>query len=276
VAHRIWQANKNKEGTPVRLTGFGTGNGLTWPTIQYQYYGELAYTWCKQLLGTPCISESTYAYMNSSIPSCVSACKECDKGVSLACDLGRLSCNDGIMEPYMMTGRNPYNIRLMCGSNPLCYDFSAITRFFNRADVKASLGADPSVQWHTCNGVVNMEFGADWLHSVAQYIPPMLEDGVRYIQYSGELDYICNWIGNRAWVRALDWSGKANFNKAPFVEWTHNGKKMGWVQSLKDFSTPIKYTFFRVHEAGHLVPMDQPAIALEMFDRFILNKPLVN
>jgi hypothetical protein len=33
-------------------------------------------------------------------------------------------------------------------------------------------------------------------------------------------DYICNWVGNQKWVRAMQWPGHAAFNAAPVLNWT--------------------------------------------------------
>ena len=38
--------------------------------------------------------------------------------------------------------------------------------------------------------------------------------------YAGDVDYICNWLGNKKWVKALEWSGKEEFNMAEDEPWT--------------------------------------------------------
>ena len=35
------------------------------------------------------------------------------------------------------------------------------------------------------------------------------------------------------------------------------------------------FTFMRVHDAGHMVPLDQPLNALDMLDKFLNNQPFV-
>ena len=49
-----------------------------------------------------------------------------------------------LLGPYEQTGLNPYDVTQQCQYPPLCYDFSKMTAFFNRADVKAAMeqGAD--------------------------------------------------------------------------------------------------------------------------------------
>jgi serine carboxypeptidase-like clade 4 len=36
----------------------------------------------------------------------------------------------------------------------------------------------------------------DWLMNLEVVLPEMLEDGIRVLIYAGELDLICNWLGN--------------------------------------------------------------------------------
>lgn len=277
-AYAIFEGNNNmKPGDiKVNLVALATGNGLTAPVIQYKYYAEMAWDGCKEVIGKPCVSQYTYDSMNASIPGCVKMCKSCDNGDQLACDIGRDTCNGGEILPYMMTGRNPYNVKLMCGSNPLCYDFSAATTFLNRADVKASLGADANIQWQTCNMQVNMQFAGDWLHRFDLLIPPMLEKGIRFMQYSGANDFICNNIGNKAWTLALPWSGQNRFDKAADQKWEVNGTYAGTARFISGPNTPIQMAFLKVYDAGHMVPMDQPAFALDLITKFINNKPFVN
>ena len=38
--------------------------------------------------------------------------------------------------------------------------------------------------------------------------------------YAGDVDYICNWLGNKKWVKALEWGGKEGFNAAEDEPWT--------------------------------------------------------
>jgi cathepsin A (carboxypeptidase C) len=72
---------------------------------------------------------------------------------------------------------------------------------------------------------VNGNFRADWMHSFKSVIPALLESGVRVLVYAGEMDYICNYIGNKAWTLALSWTGKAKFVAAGDHAWkTPEGK----------------------------------------------------
>ncbi len=40
------------------------------------------------------------------------------------------------------------------------------------------------------------DMNGDWLKNYMGMLPDMLEDGIRVMIYAGELDLICNWLGN--------------------------------------------------------------------------------
>jgi len=59
-------------------------------------------------------------------------------------------------------------------------------------------------------------------------------------------------------VNNLDWKNAEDFRKAEMKKGTHGEYKI-----FKNFS------FYRVYDAGHMVPMDQPEAGLEMLNHFI-------
>ena len=83
--------------------------------------------------------------------------------------------------------------------------------------------------------------------------------------YAGDKDYICNWLGNEAWTKELDWKLKDEYGNAPTRSWLNSftGEMSG---TAKNYG-PL--TFLRVYEAGHMVPHDQPENSLDMVNRWI-------
>lgn len=271
TAARIYAGNQNKDGVHVNLAGLAIGNGLVNAEIQYQYYAELAYNWCEKKLGKPCVSKSTFESMNATIPACVALIQGCNGGNSFDCLLARATCNGGELEPFELTGLNVYDVRKKCTYPPLCYDFDAINKFFNRADVQKALGAR-STTWQSCNMEVNMEFtAADWFADIAQKIPTLLEGGVRVAVYSGDCDFICNWLGGKAWALGLPWSGQADFNKLVDKQWTLDGVPAAMVRSYNSTASPILFSFLQIYNAGHMSPADQPKVTLAMVRHFLNN-----
>lgn len=60
----------------------------------------------------------------------------------------------------------------------------------------------------------------------------------------------------------MAWSGQKDFTAASNVSFVVDGAEKGVMKSYG----PL--TFLKVHDAGHLVPMDQPKAALEMLRRW--------
>ena len=279
VAHRIFQGNNRKEGDiHINLAGVGVGNGLTDPVIQYQYYPEMA---MNNSYGIKTISEEAYSNMLKHEPRCTSMAKACQLNHTM-CEDADTYCQLTMTMPYYNTDLNPYDIRVPCGEDPLCYDFSNIDTFLNLDSTREALHVDDAVdEWVDCNTVVNAGFISDWMRDYQQVLIPMLESDIDVLIYAGDVDFICNWIGNKAWTKALNWSGKSDFNDAADVEWDYTesatGKTIngGLVRSANAAKGSGSLTFLQVFEAGHMVPMDKPEAALSLLNTFIQQKEFV-
>lgn len=260
VAYAILKGNEKSIGLKLNLQGMAVGNGLTDPALQYPYYPQMANN---NTYGIKTVSESAYASMVSQMPSCISAIQECQYDTA-ACAPARSLCNDQQLAPYEEAGLNPYDVRLKCAVRPLCYDFSAPTDWLDLPSTRVALGVTKaSSKWSSCNMRVNTQFAADWMKSQEYTVPPLLAAGVRVLIYAGDADFVCNWMGNKAWVTELSWPGKAAFGAAPDLDWVVDGAKAGKLRRASGLS------FLQVFGAGHMVPMDQPVNALAMVNEFI-------
>jgi cathepsin A (carboxypeptidase C) len=272
TAHRLWQGNQNGTGIKVPLTGLSVGNGLTDPAVQFNWYSKLSYDWCIQTLGTPCVDESTYQSMQQALPTCMALIASCNAGEG-GCSDAMDYCSGTQMQPYQDTGLNVYDIRKQC-IGPLCYDLSQVSVFFNRADVQASLGvANESITWHTCSDTVNGMFQSDWMRDFNQTVPDLLNSGIRVLIYAGDMDFICNWLGNKAWTLGLEWSGRAGYRAALDLPWWLEQQPAGRFRSVAGNNNNMLFTFIQIHDAGHMVPMDQPARALSVVTHFLADQP---
>jgi len=158
---------------------------------------------------------------------------------------------------------NVYDIRIPCDVPPLCYDMGNAEIYLNQPEIQAELGVSGR-KWKDCRTDVHMELLGDWVVTMAPKIQGVLEWGLDVLVYSGDKDYICNWRGGEAWTHGLEWTGQEEFNNAPYQEWTVNGVGAGALKQFKNFK------FLRVYDAGHMVPMDQPVVALQMLESFIM------
>ena len=205
-------------------------------------------------------------------PECerkIVACEQDESQCAEAADY----CSTNVELPFFAAKRNPYDIREACDEDDVmkCFHFEHIDAYLNSDKVLAYLGVDTqrSKPWRECDAQVGAGFLNDEMKSYADDVRVLLEAGVRVLVYAGDADLMCNWIGNDAWTKQLEWSGHDGFNAAPnrvFV--TAATVDAGRVRSFENFAC------VRVFNSGHMVPMDQPAVSLELIDKFFKNEGL--
>ncbi|XP_042476057.1 serine carboxypeptidase-like [Macadamia integrifolia] len=254
VAARVHQGNKAKEGIHLNLKGFAIGNGLTDPAIQYQAYPDFA-------LDMGLIKESDFSIVNKLLPVCDMAIKLCGTDHKIPCIASYVVCNSIF---NMIVGHagdiNYYDVRKKCEGS-LCYDFSNMEKFLNQKSVRDAIGVG-NIEFVSCSPTIYQAMMVDLMRNLEVGIPALLEDGIKMLIYAGEYDLICNWLGNSRWVHAMEWSGQKEFVAAPTVSFVVDGGEAGQMKS----HGPL--TFLKVHDSGHMVPMDQPKAALEMLKRW--------
>ncbi|EPS62211.1 hypothetical protein M569_12581, partial [Genlisea aurea] len=236
--------------------GFAIGNGLTDPAVQYGAYADFA-------LDAGILKQSEHDRINKALPLCESAIKLCGTKGKLSCLAAYVVCNTIFTSVMAHAGdANYYDIRKKCEGS-LCYDFSNLEKYLNQKSVKASLGVG-DLEWVSCSPRVYTAMLMDWMRNLEVGIPALLEDGVKLLVYAGEYDLICNWLaGNSRWVHAMEWSGREEFVSSPEVPFEVDSSEAGLLSSYGPLS------FLKVHDAGHMVPMDQPKASLEMLKRWM-------
>jgi carboxypeptidase C (cathepsin A) len=237
-------------GVKINFKGAGIGNGLVDPVIQNGEYGPFS-------LDNKLIGKITYDATEVAYGRCRSAI---DKGdYSTAFEV----CN-GIIDIIRLAAGNfnPYDIRKQCTYQPLCYNMQPLENLLATSAVRTALGIPSKVQWQMCDQTVYYDLIADFEQAYQQDLPPVLAAGVRVLVYSGMEDFICNYYGGGNWTAALPWPGQAQFNNTALAPWTVGGQVAGYIKTVQGFS------WFTVLNAGHMVPMDQPQVALTMLNSF--------
>nr|APR64442.1 Serine carboxypeptidase precursor family protein [Populus tomentosa] len=257
-AARVHKGNKAKEGIHVNLKGFAIGNGLTDPAIQYKAYTDYA-------LDMGIIKQAEHDRINKIVPVCEVAIKLCGTDGTVSCLASYLVCNTIFSSILSVAGNiNYYDVRKKCEGS-LCYDFSNMEKFLGQKSVKEALGVG-DIDFVSCSTTVYMAMLTDWMRNLEVGIPALLEDGVKLLVYAGEYDLICNWLGNSRWVHAMEWYGQKEFVASPEVPFEVSGSEAGVLKSYGPLA------FLKVHNAGHMVPMDQPEASLEMLKRWTQGK----
>lgn len=168
----------------MNLKGVGVGNGLTDPVVQYQYYPAMAMNnrYVKYLqrpvsvfipelrllfysYGIKTVSEEQYQKMLDHLPACTLMGQACQSNAD-ACESAYTYCNLFETTPYYNTGLNPYDIRVPCGDNDLCYNLTNIDVFLNLESTRKALHVSDEVKkWESCNNAVNAMFAGDWMRN---------------------------------------------------------------------------------------------------------------
>ncbi|KAI8800597.1 putative carboxypeptidase C [Cladochytrium replicatum] len=275
LAHEIVTQNDGIEDTEedwrvhIRLSSVLIGNGITDALVQLREVPTFA-----EVNGyvTPLYPQETIDLMRKRYPSCAKLIQACySSRTALVCVPASIYCAS-VIPRGNLDGLNPYDIRMKCSeSNPLCYDIlNDVNTFMNNDTVKDILGV-VNKKFDTCTTDIGIQFALSGDHSrpAQGYVRDLLERGIRVLIYVGDADSVCDWVGNLAWIKELEWSGQSGFNNADEVSWEVNGRIAGVVQSYENL------TFVRIFEAGHMVPYDQDEVSDEMVQLWLSGSGLI-
>ncbi|OAA72820.1 carboxypeptidase Y [Akanthomyces lecanii RCEF 1005] len=230
----------------INLNSIMIGNGYVDPYHQVPQYPNMA---CGKR-GLPAIfNETTCETMRH---ACIKTSQDCT-AVGGPCE------------------RNPYDMRKQCVGDltNMCYQgVEYVTQFLNKPEVMVALGGEVK-SWTSCSESMDKAFHAAGNDNqpVYRHVEAVLEKGVPVLIYAGDVDYILNWLGQRAWPNALQWSGHEAFNWAQTrnltIDSSNSTQAYGTLKHAKGLA------FARIFKAGHLVPMDQPKPILDLVNRWV-------
>lgn len=248
----------------INLKSVMIGNGLTDGLTQYEYYRPMA---CGDGGWPAVLDEGTCTAMDNAYPRCAKLIQSCYDSQSVwSCVPASIYCNNAMLGPYQRTGQNVYDVRGKCeDSSNLCYtEIGWVSDYLNKKEVQKAVGSEVE-SYEGCNFDINRNFlfQGDWMQPFHRLVPGILDE-IPVLIYAGDADFICNWLGNKAWTEALEWSGHKEFAAAPMEDmFGFEGEKIGAMKSAQNF------TFVRIHAAGHMVPYDQPSPSLNMVNRWL-------
>jgi carboxypeptidase C (cathepsin A) len=98
---------------------------------------------------------------------------------------------------------------------------------------------------------------------VGKYFALVLDAGIPVLLYQGLFDWIDGVFSNEQWILDLDWSGKEKYNAGDRNRWELDGELVGFTRNYG----PL--TQVTVRNAGHSVPLTQPAAAFALARDFV-------
>lgn len=181
-----------------------------------------------------------------------------------------LSLLDTVLDASTINGQKKalmYDARQFVQSNEAFPpQHQRVEAYMNRPDVKRALHATSCP--HSFKECTDPPFNA-LVHlegkGIRKQFEVLLDAGVSVLVFAGVHDVICNHIGIEKALRALSWKGTEAFAQSSASVWTVNKAPVGYS------TAGMNLMYLRVLNAGHMVPLDQPAFALEMM-RWFLSK----
>jgi len=183
-------------------------------------------------------------------------------------------------EGFEKLGRSVYDVRKNCTEQLGCYqEMNWGQAYLNRTDVKVALGVPADYNYSWLSMEINGAFvrTGDISNDASPMIRELLEDGVRILNLAGDADFACDFMGSFEWMNQLESPYTKEFRSLNNTVWKNkDGKAVGEVRATGDNGgkTAGNFTWLRVYDAGHMVPHDQPEVALEFFTKWIKNEPI--
>jgi len=276
-------ANLIIKDSGINLKGMAIGNGVFSLTtaaessIFFNYYhGILGDSTWKDLANNCCEGK----------PVLRSNCKfhgdvlkeECAKTVAVAEKAG------------LDSARNPYNLYDQCPSplaedpsdrkdetrvskesqstgklrgSPSCFDSSLLVNYLERSQIKHSLHIPEklAVKFEPCSKA--LEYKKIYLNNPTGLTPEVQKlvaanKNLTLLFYYGDVDLKSNYLGGQWFVEDLKYKQVKEHSA-----WMTDGVVSGYSEYYEHLA------YFTVRGAGHFVPMDRPAEALNMFEQFL-------
>jgi len=247
------------------------GNGWYDPLLQYQaYYNYTVYP------------GNTYDFkpFNQTIEdqmynalygpgNCVAMTLDCyARGINEICSAADNFCANEVEELLdNIANRDEYDVREMY-DDPFPPTF--YVDYLNKASTQAAIGAFQN--FSESSNTVGTAFGStgddDRQSGTIAAVRALLasSDDITVLQYAGDADYNCNWLGGEAvtdLINPAGWTTAGYTNISTSDSIVHGQVKQAG-----------RFAFARVYESGHEVPFYQPVAALEIFDRAINGKDI--
>ncbi|KAI0106617.1 putative carboxypeptidase S1 [Daldinia grandis] len=242
----------------IRLVALGVSNGWFDATIQEKANVEYLYNNSYRQL----INETFYKELLTRYDTkCRPALDQCvDTGTNDACFAAWKSYMYEIEYPIIgVLNKGHPGFYLGDIRDPSLRAPSTHIAYLQRLDVQEALGA--KVNYSEQAGAAGFIYSGDDARSSMTQLSAVVQAGVRVVVWTGDADYVSNWLGTLRVADSIEWPGKKTFANQDMKPYTLNGVQRGIFKSLDNL------TFMRVFEAGHNVPFYQPEASLQIFEQ---------
>ncbi|KAF8602101.1 alpha/beta-hydrolase [Ceratobasidium sp. AG-I] len=277
LENKVYVANQSQH---INLTSILIGNGLTDP---YPQFGVIYEWFCDGKRKVLDKNGPECAKLKKDVGVCQRLVKACDDyDTDLTCGSASLFCFDNVLGATRFSGLNPYDARLKCNStesSSSCYASEGwIATYLNKPLVKKELGVPLDLDFESCNEKLHLRFlkSGDAARSSSVLLPELIEDGLRVLIYVGDADLLCPGIGQIPWIENLNTTYQQSFIDSPRLDFRTHNRTAGFVKSSGKKHESGVITYVEIFDAGHMAPHDQPDAALDMFNRWLGEKPMAD
>ncbi|ETS76439.1 hypothetical protein PFICI_11826 [Pestalotiopsis fici W106-1] len=265
------------DGHRIPLRSLMIGNGWTSPKDVLPAWYDVA---CYDYRGyPPHLDESVCEYLLPLVDKCRTALKTCaaTRDTDMCVSTNSI-CKDQFADVVENnTTRSAFDRRLRnCNDGETCFGkMPPLINYLNSPKVHKSLELQTQTgglksSWSLLDvPTANRYMAAGDYHfpsvleleNILNYRPSSTERPVDVLYYVGVADIVCSPLGVQQTLEGLQWPGSVEFHAVPWADLPYktaaNGPG-GRVKSAKSL------TLMELEEAGHLVPLDQPVMALQM------------
>ncbi|KAF4631889.1 hypothetical protein G7Y89_g6241 [Cudoniella acicularis] len=251
----------------VPLKSLAIGNGYVSPLDTAFGYWE---TLCTTNPGVkePIFNSTRCDIMATNLPRCLDVSKACyDHPDPAICQAASTVCWDGVIKYYdgesYAGGRNRFDITAPCDIDDFCYANTALIQtYLNLPSSFTSLSVPKTIKNYTVlSEAVESAFERtnDLGISLIPAVAYLLENQIDVLIYQGNLDLACGVYGEG--VEGMgEWGRKVGTAKEVNVRMREGDEKK------------TRFALVTIDGSGHMVPQDQPEVALDMLNRWLAGK----
>ncbi|KAL4770918.1 alpha/beta-hydrolase [Aspergillus nidulans var. acristatus] len=278
-------ANKSLSATPINLTTVGIINGCIDLLAQELSAPDFAYD--RNAYGIQGITHKNYsdaliAYLQrggclDKIQFCHHLADTLDPDmygnateVNEACESASDYCQNEVEGPYIFRNKWAFYDITHCYLDPIPENF--FVEYLATKEVRDALNVP--VNYTDISSTVGKAFNltGDYPRKDAkgylEDIGGLLNSRVEVALVFGDRDFACNWIGGERASLAVNYKNSSNFRQAGYANITSGDLSVGQVRQQGMFS------FSRVYQSGHMVPVYQPEAAYRILHRVMQKKDI--
>ncbi|KAJ6532984.1 serine carboxypeptidase [Mycena capillaripes] len=258
----------------INLASILLGNAMTDPLVQWPSTPEFACDGPFAVFNNSRGPECAALRVRAGI--CAEMLQSCyARNTPDVCGLANEYCIFDMFGPLEVIGVNTNDVRKKCDKTKQasCWkEVPWIEAYMNSPRVRDAIGAAPNRTFIDINTEIMLDFigRGDGAHPTHRLLTALVNDGVPVA------DMVCNYIGKERWITGLESDFHDEFSVAPHLPWftSKSGLLSGTARTAGAHAGNVTLVF--VHDAGHLVPYDQPEAAFDMFNRWIQNVPIAS